>query len=144
MRPRVAWVLGLALMASLLGGAFVGDQMFDLFGNRARACERVLVDTAQGVPGVLSAEADCSLQFGGGWQRQRVRLAAATQEEAYPIVELVLRAFAANGGIQDSWRTPQVFELTTGETVKSLESMGFNGTPQVREVRSHYGIQPVR
>jgi outer membrane receptor for ferrienterochelin and colicin len=118
--------------------------LFDVFGARSRACERILADTARQVPGVISAEAECRLQFGGSWQRQTLKLSAATEDEAYPIVEQVLKALAQVRAVEDNWSTPQIYELTSGDTLHSLEAIGFNGSPTVGAVRSHYGIQPAR
>ena len=144
MKRSVRWIAVVAVLLLLAGGTLMAHQIFDLFGVRARACEQVLTDTAAPVTGVLSAEADCSMQFGGGWQRQELRLSAATLDEAYPIVEQVLKALASEREVENVWSTPQVYELTNGTTLRSLDRLGFNGPPNVADVRSHYGIQPVR
>lgn len=142
---RGRWIAAVVAVA-VVGGGLVAVQMSGLFGtgDRARACERALTEAAGQVPGVLSAEAECNLQFGGGWQRQTVRLDAGTPEEAYPIVEQILRALAGEPAVESGWSTPQIYELTTGDTLQSLEQLGFNGPPSVGEVRARYGIEPVR
>ncbi|MGV8907372.1 MAG: hypothetical protein ACOH1Y_00175 [Propionicimonas sp.] len=144
MGKGVRWVIVAVILVLLTGGGIVAGQIFDVFGLKARACERILADTARQVPGVVSAEVRCKLQFGGSWQRQTLQLSAATEDEAYPIVEQVMKALADVRAVEDNWSTPQVYELANGATLHSLEAIGFNGSPTVGAVRSHYGIQPTR
>lgn len=135
------WIVALVVVALAGGGVAMA---VPLLGGGSRDCEAVLNRTISAVDGVLEAQVECSTQFGGGWQRQQVRLDAATQGEAYPIVEQVLRALAAEPEAEGSWSTPQVYRLTDDSTLSSLAELGFNGSPSIAVVREHYGIVPGR
>lgn len=136
------WAAGLAGLA-LAGGA-IAVAVPALGGAGSRDCEAILTRTIAAVDGVLDVQVECSTQFGGGWQRQRVQLDAATQGQAHPIVEQVLRALAAEPAVEASWSTPQVYLLTDDSALSSLAALGFNGAPSVGQVRQHYGIEPRR
>jgi hypothetical protein len=133
------WIAGLVALAVAGGGIAMA---IPLLGGGARDCEAILDRTIAAVEGVLDVHVECSNQFGGGWQRQQVRLNAATPSDAYPIVEQVLRALAAEASADGSWSTPQVYRLTDDSTLSSLAELGFNGSPSIAVVREHYGIVP--
>lgn len=101
-------------------------------------CADVFEQTALGVDGVVSAEFDCSDQFGGGWQRGKVVLRASSREEAARIVDAVLRAFAAEPRLEPRWSTPQEYRNEDGSIVVSSGDVGFPAVPKIREVREHY------
>ncbi len=135
------WVAGLVALALAGGGIALAAP---LLGGGSDRCEAVLSRTIGAVEGVTQVAVECSNQFGGGWQRQQVQLAASSPAEAYPIVERVLKALAAEPEVEAAWSTPQVYRLTDGATLSSLADLGFNGSPSVGQVRDHYGIEPVR
>ncbi|WP_265522045.1 hypothetical protein [Oerskovia flava] len=93
------------------------------------------------VDGVASTDVDCSEQLGGGWQRVGVHLETLDEQEARSAVEQVLRAVAAEPDIKDVWATPQHYYLEDGsELADPRQGLGFNGVPDVGDVREHYGI----
>lgn len=139
------WAAAVLAVALPVGGFFVAPRVVELVGgpsSRVESCERVLADVIGRVPGVLSVAVECSFQFGGGWQRQTVRLDATSADAAYPIVELLLRSLAQDPEVASEWSTPHIYELTSGDTLRSLDPLGFNGPPRVGDVRTHYGIEP--
>jgi hypothetical protein len=112
--------------------------------NRARNsdAEDAFAETALAVDGVVSAEFDCSDMFGGGWQRGKVVLRAASRDEAIRIMDALLRAFAAEPRLEPRWATPQEYRSEDGSIGVSAGDLGFNTPPNVGEVREHYGITP--
>ncbi|MFE7505339.1 hypothetical protein [Promicromonospora sp. NPDC057488] len=110
-------------------------------GDAAR-CEEAFAAAALSVPGVASAEWECSDSFGGGWERADVVLEATTKEEAVETVDAVLRAIAASPDLDDGWQTPQAYPNEDGSIIVSAGDVGFNAVPNVDEVREHYGITP--
>ena len=111
--------------------------------DKAETCEEAFTAAATSVDGVASAEWDCSFQFGGGWVRGDVVLAATTEDEAVAVMEDLLRAFAASPDLEDSWSTPQQYGTEDGSiTVSVADLEAFGGVPNVGEVREHYGITP--
>jgi hypothetical protein len=94
------------------------------------------------VPGVASAEWECSEQFGGGWQRADVVVEATTEDEAIAVMDAALRAYAASPDLEDRWGTPQEYVNQDGSIIVGANDLGFNGPPNVGEVREHYGITP--
>ncbi|WP_410657173.1 hypothetical protein [Amycolatopsis sp. lyj-112] len=108
----------------------------------AAKCEKTFAEVAMSVDGVISAKWDCSEQFGGGWQRADVVIEAADKKEAVAVMDAVLKAFAASPDLEDRWSTPQKYKTQDPSIIVSAGDVGFNGTPQVREVREHYGITP--
>jgi hypothetical protein len=105
-------------------------------------CEEAFAAAATSVSGVVSAEWDCSDQFGGGWQRGDVVVDATSKEEAVAVMDGVLQAIAAAPGLEDSWSTPQEYWNEDQSIGVSPNDLGFNGPPNVGEVREHYGITP--
>ncbi|MBB4912815.1 hypothetical protein [Actinophytocola algeriensis] len=100
-------------------------------------------ETALAVDGVASAEWDCNFQFGGGWIRSDVVLEATTEDEAVAVMEDLLRAFAASPDLEDGWSTPMEYVTEDGSIIVSVGNLdGFNGVPNVGEVREHYAITP--
>ncbi|WP_443226086.1 hypothetical protein [Streptomyces sp. 2A115] len=108
----------------------------------AEKCEEAFPEAAMSVPGVVSAEWDCSEQFGGGWQRADVVIKATTEDEAIAVMDAVLQAVAASPEIEDRWSTPQEYVSEDGSIIVSANDVGFNGSPSVGEAREHYGIAP--
>jgi hypothetical protein len=105
-------------------------------------CEGVFRETALAVDGVMSAEFDCSDMFGGGWQRGKVVLRASSREEAVRVMDALLRAFAAEPRLEPRWSTPQEYGTEDRSIMVGPNDVGFNGPPNVGEVREHYGITP--
>jgi hypothetical protein len=110
--------------------------------SSAVRCEAAFTSVTMSITGVASAEFDCSDQFGGGWQRGDVVVEATTEDEAIAVMDEVLRAYAASPDIEDRWATPQEYANEDGLIIVSPGDVGFNGPPNVREVREHYGITP--
>jgi copper chaperone CopZ len=82
-----------------------------------RACEETYTNTITAVDGVESVEADCSSQFGGGWQRVTVNLTASTDEEARPIIDAIESALADEPEIKSEWATPNSYILADGTDI---------------------------
>ncbi len=110
--------------------------------DRATRCEEGFTAVATSVDGVVSAEWDCSFQFGGGWVRSDVVIEATTEDEAIAVMEAVLRAFAASPDLEDGWGTPQEYVTEDGSIGVGANDLGFNGPPNVGEVRENLGITP--
>ncbi|WP_329204210.1 hypothetical protein OG257_01625 [Streptomyces sp. NBC_00683] len=108
----------------------------------AAKCEEALTEVTMSVPGVASAEWDCSNSFGGGWQRADVAIEAATEDEAIAVVDAALRAYAASPDLEDRWGTPQEYVTEDGSITVSAGDVGFPAVPNVGEAREHYGITP--
>ncbi|MFD6140086.1 hypothetical protein [Promicromonospora sp. NPDC060271] len=108
----------------------------------AAECEEAFAAAATSVPGVVSAKWDCSEQFGGGWQRADVVIDATSKEEAVAVMDEVLRAIAAAPDLEDTWSTPQEYWNEDRSVGVGPNELGFNGPPNVGEVREHYGITP--
>lgn len=108
----------------------------------ATRCEEAFTAAATSVPSVSSAEWDCNFGFGGGWVRGDVVVEATTKDEAVAVMEVVLQAFAAAPDLEDSWSTPQDYWNEDHSVGVGANELGFNGTPNVGEVREHYGITP--
>ncbi|MGP3966550.1 hypothetical protein [Streptomyces sp. 6N223] len=126
--------------AGPVGGVLAA--LLSLGQARNSDCEDVFTETALAVDGVVSAEFNCSDMFGGGWQRGKVVLRASSRDEAIRIMDALLRAFAAEPRLEPRWATPQQYRSEDGSIVVSAGDLGFNGPPNVREVREHYGITP--
>jgi hypothetical protein len=107
--------------------------------SRNTDCEDLFAETALAVDGVVSAEFDCSDMFGGGWERGKVVLRASSRDEAIRIMDALLRAFAAEPGLEPRWSTPQEYRNEDGSVVVGALAVGFSGVPTIREVREHYG-----
>ncbi|MGW2093926.1 hypothetical protein [Promicromonospora sukumoe] len=105
-------------------------------------CAEAFAEAATSVDGVVSAEWECSDNFGGGWQRGDVVVSATTEDEAVEVMDGVLQAIAAAGDLEDSWATPQQYANEDGSVVVGANELGFNGPPTVGQVREHYGITP--
>jgi hypothetical protein len=110
--------------------------------GKAETCEEAFTAAASSVEGVASAEWDCSFQFGGGWVRGDIVLETATEDEAVAVMEELLRAFAASPDLEDGWGTPQEYATEDRSIIVSAGDLGFNGAPNVGEVREHFGITP--
>ncbi|MEU6644603.1 hypothetical protein ABZ863_18890 [Saccharomonospora sp. NPDC046836] len=108
----------------------------------AAQCEEAFTAAATSVAGVTSAEWDCNFGFGGGWVRGDVVVEAAGEDEAIAVMDAVLRAFAASPDLEDGWSTPQEYATRDRSVIVSAGDVGFNGPPNVGEVREHYGITP--
>lgn len=108
----------------------------------AADCEEAFTAATTSVPGVASAEWDCSDNFGGGWQRAEVVVEATTEDEAVAVVDAVLRSIAASPDLEDGWATPQEYVSEDGSIIVSAGDVGFAAVPNVGEVREHYGITP--
>ncbi|THV29053.1 hypothetical protein [Glycomyces paridis] len=134
MKTELTWALPIAAALPLMLSACGTDL--------AAQCEDAFAAAAGTVEGVVSAEWDCSEQFGGGWQRAEVVVEAATEEEAVAIMEDLLRAFAAEPDLLDRWSTPQEYANEDGTIVVGTGELGFPGVPDLGEVREHYGITP--
>jgi hypothetical protein len=122
--------------AGPVGGGIAA--LLSLGKMRNSDCADVFEQTALAVDGVVSAEFDCSDQFGGGWQRGDVVLRASTRDEAARIVDEVLRAFAAEPRLEPRWSTPQEYRNENGSIVVSAGDVGFRAVPKIRELREHY------
>lgn len=105
-------------------------------------CAEAFAEAATSVAGVVSAEWECSDNFGGGWQRGDVVVSATTEDEAVEVMDGVLRSIAAAGDLEDTWATPQQYANEDGSIVVGANDLGFNGPPTVGEVREHYGVTP--
>lgn len=110
--------------------------------GRAEECEAAFKAVATSVDGVASAEWDCSDQFGGGWQRGDVVIEATTEDEAIAVMDALLQAFAASPDLEDGWATPQEYGTEDRSIRVGPNHLGFNGPPNVGEVREHYDITP--
>ncbi|MFC9248654.1 hypothetical protein ACFT7S_32900 [Streptomyces sp. NPDC057136] len=108
----------------------------------AAKCEEAFTAAAMSVAGVASAEWECSDSFGGGWQRADVVIEATTEDEAIAVMDATLRALAASPDLEDGWGTPQEYVTEDGSIIVGANDLGFNGPPNVGEVREHYGITP--
>ena len=131
----------------LIGLLYVGDIFADTFGgngSKARACEEAYTETIKAVDGVSSVTVDCSLQFGGGWQRVTVNLDAASDADAAPIADKLLRALAADERLNNTWMIPRTFALSDGEnSLEIFTKLGFDGAPSsIGELRDYYDIHP--
>lgn len=67
---------------------------------------------------------------------------ASTEAEAIKVMEAMLRAFAKSPDILDRWGTPQEYKSQDGTIVVGANDLGFNGPPNVGEVRERFGITP--
>lgn len=105
-------------------------------------CAEAFAEAATAVSGVVSAEWECSDNFGGGWQRGDVVVSATTEDEAVEVMDGVLRSIAAAGDLEADWATPQQYANEDGSIVVGANALGFNGPPTVGEVREHYDITP--
>ncbi|MFD6140085.1 hypothetical protein [Promicromonospora sp. NPDC060271] len=105
-------------------------------------CADVFTRTSLAVDGVVSAEFECSDMFGGGWQRGKVVLRASSRDEAIRIVDTLLRAFATEPRLESRWSTPQEYWNEDRSIGVGPNDLGFNGPPNVGEVREHYGLSP--
>ena len=133
MRPRsLAAVVAVALVLPV--SACSSDD--------AEGCEAAFTAVATSVDGVSSAEWDCNFGFGGGWVRGDVVVEATTEDEAIAVMDAVLRAFAASPDLKDGWGTPQEYVSEDGSIKVGANDLGFNGPPNVGEVREHYDITP--
>ncbi|TWD82055.1 hypothetical protein FB561_3181 [Kribbella amoyensis] len=111
--------------------------------GKAADCEKAFPAAALSVDGVVSASWDCSFQFGGGWQRGDVVLEASTKAEAMRVMENVLKAYAASPDLKDEWHTPEKYTVQNSSIEVWANSLdAFNGAPQIRDIRAHYGITP--
>ncbi|MFE5569443.1 hypothetical protein ACFQ68_30955 [Amycolatopsis japonica] len=108
--------------------------------SSAEKCEEAFAAAATAVPGVISATWDCNNGFGGGWQRGDVRIAAGDKGKAIAVMREVLRAFAASPDLEDGWATPQKYTNNDGTIVVGANDLGFNGVPNVGQVRERYGV----
>lgn len=79
---------------------------------------------------------------GGGWVRSDIVLKATTEDEAVAVMEDLLRAFAASPDLEDGWGTPLEYTTEDPSIIVGANDLGFNGAPNVGEVREHYGITP--
>lgn len=120
-----------ALISGITGCSASGERCADLYSSAIGAVE-----------GVASVDVDCNLQFGGGWQRIDVHLATNSSEDARVIGETVLKAVASEPEMEPQWTTPRAYYLEDGTQVTIVGELGFNGVPQVRDVREQYGIEP--
>ncbi|MFI5560146.1 hypothetical protein ACIA2T_12780 [Amycolatopsis japonica] len=107
--------------------------------SSAEKCEEAFAAAATAVPGVISATWDCDNGFSGGWQRGDVRIAAGDKGKAIAVMKEVLRAFAASPDLEDGWATPQKYTNNDGTIVVGANDLGFNGVPNVGQVRKRYG-----
>jgi hypothetical protein len=57
-------------------------------------------------------------------------------------MDAILRAYAASPDIEDRWGTPHEYVNQDGSIIVVANDLGFNGSPNVREVREHYGMTP--
>jgi hypothetical protein len=128
------WLLPMVVAAVLPVAACSSD--------KAEKCETAFEAAATSVDGVASAQWDCSFQFGGGWIRSDVVLTATTEDEAVAVMEDLLRAFAASPDLEDGWATPQEYGTEDRSIRVGANHAGFNGAPNVGEVREHYDITP--
>ncbi|GAA1988699.1 hypothetical protein GCM10009718_27840 [Isoptericola halotolerans] len=113
-------------------------------GAAARDCEEAYVGSISSVEGVASVEAECSLQFGGGWQRVDVFLETNDVTEARAVGQQVLQAIATEPTLEDQWSTPRAYYLQDGSGVSiGLRELGFNGVPNVGEVRENDSTKPL-
>jgi hypothetical protein len=110
--------------------------------SSAARCEEEFTAVTTSITGVASATFDCRDQFGGGWQRGDVVVEATTEGEAIAVVDAILRAYAASPDLEDRWGTPQQYVNQDGSIIVSANDLGFNGSPNVIDVREHYGIKP--
>jgi hypothetical protein len=110
--------------------------------SSAARCEEEFTAVTTSITGVASATFDCSDQFGGGWQRGDVVVEATTEDEAIAVMDAILRAYAASPDIEDRWGTPHKYVNQNGSIIVAANDLGFNGAPNVREVREHYGLTP--
>jgi hypothetical protein len=110
--------------------------------GKAEKCEAAFKAAASSVEGVASARWDCNFQFGGGWVRSDIVIEATTEDEAVAVMEDLLRAFAASPDLEDGWGTPQEYGTEDRSIMVGANHVGFNGAPNVGEVREHYGITP--
>ncbi|UJW30308.1 hypothetical protein L3Q67_34625 [Saccharothrix sp. AJ9571] len=111
-------------------------------GCSADRCEEAFTAVTMSVDGVASATWDCSDQFGGGWQRGDVVIEADSEGKAIEVMDAILRAYAASPDLEDRWSVPQKFKTGDPSIIVSAGDLGFNGPPNLREVREHYGITP--
>jgi hypothetical protein len=130
-RARLLPAVGVALLLSV-----------SACSSGTAACEDAFAAAATSVDGVTSAQWECNDSFGGGWVRGDVVIDATTKDEAVAIVDEVLQAFAAAPDLEDSWSTPQEYWNEDRSVGVSANDLGFNGPPNVGEVREHYGITP--
>jgi hypothetical protein len=110
--------------------------------DEATRCEEAFTAAATSVAGVSSAEWDCDFSFGGGSIRADVVVEAATKDEAVAVMDEVLQAFAAAPDLEDGWSTPQDYWNEDHTIGVGANELGFNGAPNVGEVREHYDITP--
>ncbi|MER5227036.1 hypothetical protein [Streptomyces flaveus] len=108
----------------------------------AAKCEEAFTAAAMSVAGVASAKWDCNFSFGGGWVRADVVIEATTEDEAIAVMDEALQAFAASPDLEDGWSTPQEYATEDRSIIVGASDVGFNGPPNVGEVREHYGITP--
>jgi hypothetical protein len=132
---RARWWLSSVVVAAVLPVSACSS-------GKAETCEEAFTAAASSVEGVASAEWDCSFQFGGGWVRGDIVLETATEDEAVAVMEELLRAFAASPDLEDGWGTPQEYATEDRSIIVSAGDLGFNGAPNVGEVREHFGITP--
>ncbi|WP_199042726.1 hypothetical protein [Glycomyces salinus] len=129
---RLTVLAGLATLTTGLTGC----------GGDEENCAELYTDTIEAVEGVESVEVDCSLQLSGVWQRVDVYTTTNDENEAAEIGYDVLQAIAEEPGFDPQWSTPRSYFLEDGTKVTiGLRDLGFNGIPDVDEVREHFGVE---
>jgi len=120
-----------------------------LTGCGSSDCGDVYSRPIVAVDGVESVEADCSTQFGGGWQRVDVHLSADDEPAARETVGRVLEAVAADPDVEGLWALPRSYTRADGspltDVFAGMTPAGEDWTGNlstVRDLRSYLGIEP--
>lgn len=111
-------------------------------GDDVAGCKQLLEDTALSVQGVDSADFTCRRDFGDSGQRGTITLAVDAQQEATPVIEDVYREFASEADIGNAWTVYINFSSPDGENEFDDDALGFNGDPNMRDIRDRYDIHP--
>jgi hypothetical protein len=133
-------VFSLLIVGVVTVGAGAADESG--FGLYSLTCKATLEQAIKGVPGVASVDARCTYHFNWNTQDTVVVVDAASDAEVNRIAEQVLRALATNPWVDSGWSVPEEFRRADGQQTNSvLDSLGFDRSPRIYEVREKWGIK---
>ncbi|WP_277211442.1 hypothetical protein [Isoptericola croceus] len=121
-----------ALLLPLLAGC----------GAAEASCEKTYEELTLSVPGVITADVTCVRRFGDEREGGTVTVDASTKQGVVAVMEDVLRAYAASPDLKHAESPYMYFTNKDGSIGTAPTDLGFNGTPSLRNIREHYGIEP--
>ncbi|GAA1857617.1 hypothetical protein [Myceligenerans crystallogenes] len=130
------WIIGLTAVITVL----------PLMGCSAAAesnCEGLYEGLAESVKGVESADFDCTKGPSGESTLGKVYVADdVTEDQATAILEEVYKAYARQPEIDSAQRPSFGIVSENGSLAVGADKLGFDGGPNMNEVREKYGINP--